>query len=255
MALPNFLICGAPKAGTTSLYQYLRQHPEVFMSDPKETGFFHKHYDKGVNWFARHFEDHDGQQAIGEASVMTMPTPGAAARVAEVIPGARLIFLVRDPVERAYSDFNYNFYQGWRDPNLSFSQLIRDGSHQFGRALIHRGRYLKHLKRFEQYFDRSQMCVLLLDELKEKRYETVRRVYQFIGVDPAFDPDVAEQHNVTQYPKSRLLYRTCRQVWQPFKKAAHSLLKKSSADKIRTSVRSLFFERGGLRWLPPTVPI
>ena len=55
--LPTFLICGAPKAGTTALYEYVRQHPDVFMSIPKETGFFHKNYHKGEDWFRSHFND------------------------------------------------------------------------------------------------------------------------------------------------------------------------------------------------------
>ena len=69
--LPTFLICGAPKTGTTALYEYVRQHPDVLMSIPKETGFFHKNYHKGEDWFRSHFNDWEGEEAIGEASVMT----------------------------------------------------------------------------------------------------------------------------------------------------------------------------------------
>ena len=114
--LPTFLICGAPKAGTTALYEYVRQHSDV--SIPKETGFFHRNCHKGEDWFRSHFSDWEGGEAIGEVFVTTMSTPGAEERVAELIPDARLIFLLRDPVDRAYSDYSFNVQQGWTPPDI-----------------------------------------------------------------------------------------------------------------------------------------
>jgi len=200
--LPTFLICGAPKTGTTALYEYVRQHPDVLMSIPKETGFFHKNYHKGEDWFRSHFNDREGEEAIGEASVMTMPTPGTEERVSELIPDVRLIFLLRDPVDRAYSDYLFNVQQGWIPPNVSFHDLIQnnvDVKGYSGEAVIDRGLYLKHLRRSREHFDRSQMRILLSEKLKNDTNRVFRSVFSFIDVDESFSPDDTENKNSTRY--------------------------------------------------------
>jgi len=241
--LPTFLIGGAPKAGTTALYEYVRQHPDVFMSTPKETGFFHKDYREGKDWFRSHFSDWEGEEAIGEASVMTMSTPGAEERVAKLIPDARLIFLLRDPVDRAYSDYLFNVQQGWIPPDVSFHDLIRndvDVKDYSGGAVIERGLYLKHLRRFREHFDRSQMQVLLSKELKNDTDRVLRSVFSFIGVGEAFSPDDTEKHNVTRYMAHGRMYRLLRAAWQPLKTY---LEKVEAIEKARSKIRSFFFRR------------
>jgi hypothetical protein len=242
--LPTFLICGAPKAGTTALYEYLRQHPDVLMSTPKETGFFHENHHRGVEWFRSHFDDWEGETAIGEASVMTMPTPGAEERVAKLIPDARLIFLLRDPVERAYSDYLFNVQQGWIPPDVSFGRIIRDEvdvQGYSGEALINRGLYLKHLRRFREHFRRSQMRVLLSDDLKNQTTRVVRSVYAFIGVDEEFSPGTLNQHNTTSYMRYGNAYQALRAAWQPVKTVLHD---DGLVSTIRDRVRSFFFDGG-----------
>lgn len=241
--LPTFLICGAPKAGTTALYEYLRQHPDVLMSTPKEPGFFHENHHKGVEWFRSHFDDWEGETAIGEASVMTMPTPGAEERVAKLIPDARLIFLLRDPVERAYSDYLFNVQQGWIPPDVSFGRIIRDEvdvKDYSGEALINRGLYLKHLRRFSEHFCRSQMRVLLARDLKRKTACVVRSVYSFIGVDEDVSLGTPERHNTTSYMRYEMIYRTLRVAWQPVKTILDD---DGLIGAFRDRVRTFFFTR------------
>jgi hypothetical protein len=240
--LPTFLICGAPKAGTTALYEYCRQHPDVLMSTPKETGFFHKNHHKGVDWFRSHFDDYGGETAIGEASVMTMPTPGGEKRVADLIPDARLLFMLRDPVERAYSDYLFNVQQGWIPPDVSFGHIIRDEvdvKGYSGEALINRGLYLKHLRRFSEHFRRSQMRILLARDLKHETSRVVRSVYAFIGVDEEISLDTPERHNATSYVRYGTVYRILRAAWQP----AKAFLDDGLMGTFRDRVRTFFFAR------------
>lgn len=105
--LPNFLIVGAARAGTTSLYYYLKQHPDVFMSPKKEIDFFDvdKNFEKGLDWYERYFEGYTGQKAIGEASPLYMYLEKVPKRIAKVIPDVKLIFILRNPVDRAYSHY------------------------------------------------------------------------------------------------------------------------------------------------------
>ena len=237
--LPTFLICGAPKAGTTALYEYVRQHPNVLMSVPKETGFFHKNYRKGEDWFRSHFNDWEGEEAIGEASVMTMSTPGAEERVSELIPDVRLIFLLRDPVDRAYSDYLFNVQQGWIPPDVSFHDLIRnnvDVKGYSGEAVIDRGLYLKHLRRFREHFDRSQMRILLSEKLKNDTNRVLRSVFSFIDVDESFSPDDTENKNSTRYMAHGRIYRLLRGAWQPFKNYLRNV-------EVIEEARSFFFQR------------
>ena len=213
MVLPNFLICGAQKAGTTALYHYLRHHPDVFMSRPKETWFFDKRYDRGLEWFAKHFEEHDGESAIGEATARTMSSPEAPARIARHIPEARLLFVLRNPIDRAYSQYHFYVYTGKVQADRSFHEVLWDQRSAFRKDMIQRGMYARQLKRFEKYFDREQMKIILHRELREQTTETVQDIYRFLEVDPDVQPETSSRHNVTRYPDSLELYHWLRQSW------------------------------------------
>lgn len=213
MILPNFLICGAQKAGTTALHRYLKQHPDVFMSRPKETWFFDERYDRGIEWFSTHFEEHNGESAIGEATARTMSTPEAPARIAKHLPNARLLFILRNPIDRAYSQYHYYVYTGKVKASRSFHEVIQDKKSEFREDMIRRGMYVRQLKRFEEHFDRTQMKIILHEELRDRTDRTVRDVCRFLDVDPNFQLKTESKHNVTRYPDSLEIYHWLRQGW------------------------------------------
>jgi hypothetical protein len=241
MVLPSFLICGAHKAGTTALYKFLRQHPEVLMSEPKETGFFHAHYEEGWDWLASHFGGYDGHNAIGEASTLTMASEQAPARIAEEIPEAQLIFVLRDPVERAYSHYYYHLYTGKAATPASFDELIRDKSSDFRNEILRLGRYDRQIPRFDNYFSRDQMKIILQEDLRTTAEETVRCVFKFIGVDPTFRPATG-RHNTTKHPSSPRLYYWLRQAWQPLRTVAERFFP-GITETIRTSARNTLLDQ------------
>ncbi|WP_263840181.1 sulfotransferase domain-containing protein [Salinibacter sp.] len=207
---PTFIVGGAPKAGTTSVYHYLDQHPQVCMSARKETSVFID--DKSLEWLSDNYYRHyDGEPAVGEASAGTLGNPEVTERVHEALPAVQLIFVLRDPVERLYSHFT--FLQGGQaiDPDMSFSTFIRSET-DWRNTLIDLGRYHEHLTRFEQYFDRNQILVLVFDDLKTNTEEFMERIFRFIEVDPSFRPSFDIQ-NPTREPRFPGVHRILTQTW------------------------------------------
>jgi hypothetical protein len=180
--LPNFLVIGAMKAGTTSLHRYLREHPQVFMPADKELDFFvaEKRWVHGRSWYEAQFAAADGAIAVGEASptyTMYPQFPGVADRVAELLPNARLVYSVRHPIERMRSHYLHEVEKGRERAPI-------------GRALTTDRRYLdasRYAMQLEQYLDRfpaERVRVITAEQLRGDRVATVRDVLAFLGVDP-----------------------------------------------------------------------
>lgn len=208
---PTFIIGGAPRAGTTSLYHYLEQHPQVCMSARKETSVFID--DRSLKWLsANYYRHYDGEPAVGEASAGTLGNPAVAERVYDALPDAQLVFVLRDPVERLHS--HYAYLKGKQEINddVSFSNFIRSES-DWRDALIDLGRYHDHLTRFTEYFDRGQMLILLFGRLTSAPADVVKHVYRFVGVDPSFQPDL-DVHNPTRTPRYDGLHRLLVRAWE-----------------------------------------
>jgi hypothetical protein len=206
--LPNFLILGAQKAGTTALYAYLHWHPQVTGPSFKEVSFFDRHYARGERWYRAHFPARR-REAIGEASPSYLLHPLAPERVAGLLPDARLIALLRNPVDRAFSHYQHEVALG-REP-LSFEdalaaederlrgeveRMLRDPTY-FSHAWWNytyaaRGRYAEQLERWYAAFPRERLLVLLTEELAQDPGPTYRRVLDFLGLEP---------HALDAYPR------------------------------------------------------
>lgn len=223
MTLPNFIVIGAAKAGTTALYWYLAEHPAVFMSPVKETNYFaygmvdgrllygdpehHAFPVKTLEEYQQLFAAAAHARAIGEASPIYLECPQAAQRIAALVPAARLICALRHPVERAYSDYLMFLRSRGRrfDPAAELSPAApwaRPDSHW-----MRISRYADSLARYLDLFPRTQLHVLLFDDLKRAPVDAVQGVYRFLEVDPEFVPDLETPHNVGGIPASRGLER------------------------------------------------
>lgn len=243
--LPNFIVIGAAKAGTTALYWYLAEHPAVFMSPVKETNYFaygldakgqllygnpdvHRFPVKTLREYEALFGNVGDAVAIGEASPIYLECPQAAGRIRELLPAVRIICSLRHPVDRAYSDYQmYLLRRGRRfDParDLTVNSVWARPDSRWMQI----GRYHDQLKRYFDAFPPDQVHVFLFDDLKRGALQVVRNVYRFVGVDPAFAPDFNAPHNVGGMPESRLLEglltsRTIRSAVEPWmpKRAAN----------------------------------
>lgn len=220
--LPNFLILGAQKAGTTALYAYLRWHPEITGPSFKEVSFFDRHYAHGERWYRAHFPARRAA-AVGEASPSYLFHPLAPERVAQLLPDVRLIALLRNPVDRAFSHYQHEAALG-REP-LSFEEavdregermrgeverMLRDSSYfsypWWNHTYLGRGLYADQLERWFAAFPREQLLVLLTDELAQDAAGTYRRVLEFLGVEvrelPSY-PRIFEREYEQMAPETR----------------------------------------------------
>lgn len=185
--LPNFLIIGAMKAGTTSLYHYLRAHPQVFMSSVKELDFFaHEPNDgRSLDWYRRQFAPADPDSAaIGEASTIYTKYPrfpGVPERIAAQVPEVKLIYVVRHPIERIRSHFQHQVAVGAE--RAPFEQAVFDNP-----IYLHYSRYAMQIDQYLLHFPRDHMLVITSEDLRHKRLATVRQVYEFLGVEPDYTP-------------------------------------------------------------------
>ena len=166
--LPTFLICGTQRGGTTALFRYLRQHPDIYMPEIKEINFFDLHFDKGIGWYESFFEDWSGEKAVGEASPSYMWHPEVPSRIKTVLKNVKLIFCLRNPIERAYSNYWSGFSKSFRSLGgriPSFSEAIRteDGYQRY----IRKGFYYKDLVRFLKFFDLSVIHIIISEELRK----------------------------------------------------------------------------------------
>ena len=222
MTLPNFIIIGAAKAGTTALYWYLAEHPDVFMSPVKETFYFaygvdaagkllygdpavHRFPVKTLSAYEALFARANGALAIGEASPIYLECPQASERIRAVIPDARLICSLRHPVDRAYSDYLMDLRRrGHRfDPARDLTAgapWARPDSRWMAVS-----RYHEQLVRYFQRFPREQLHIVLFGDLRRQPVESVQGIYRFLGVSPSFTPDFDTPHNVGGTPASPLL--------------------------------------------------
>ncbi len=186
--LPNFLIVGAAKAGTTALAAYLGAHPQVFMSQEKELHFFDDHYSRGLEWYAQQFQPVHGEVAVGEATPTYMIEEKALERMAAVIPQAKLIAILRNPVDRAYSHYWW-MRALWE--RLPFEDAVRaEIANPTQRKYLAHGRYLPQLERICDLYPRSSVHVAILEHLISAERDTeFAGMCRFLGIDDAFRPD------------------------------------------------------------------
>jgi hypothetical protein len=186
--LPNLIIIGAQKCGTTSLHHYLSLHPQVRMSQMKELNFFcaegikRRNWHRGVEWYKSNFT---GRATIyGESSpnYTSHPfIPGVPERMYSVVPEAKLIYLVRDPIERMISGYLNRYADRREDRSLAEALADFEAS-----DYLLRSKYYMQLERYLAYFPRSQLFVLTQEALYARRRETLRQVFRFLGVDEDF---------------------------------------------------------------------
>jgi hypothetical protein len=194
---PNFLIIGAPRSGTTSLFHYLRAHPGVFTARGKELHFFDLEWDRGWDWYQRCFAGVRGESAVGEATPSYMCDSVAIERIAKHLPDARLIAILRDPVDRAYSHYWLNRSRGRE--RMSFIDAVRaeparratdDKKMRFWYSYVDQGRYLPQLLRVADRFSPDRLFVALFDDLLLDPRDLFIRLAQFLDIDASTVPDV-----------------------------------------------------------------
>lgn len=222
--LPNFIICGAQKSGTTSLFHYLSKHPKVFLPQIKELKYFSDFYDKGTPWYAEFFAGAQADQLIGEVSPQYMLHADVVAkRMYELIPAAKLVFVLRNPVERAYSMYNFDIQRGKYNDiwNKSFEQILAETR---GHEYLKNGEYSRQIAHFLQYYSKESIQLLIFEDLIEDPARELQKLYRFLQV-PSNVADLPVE-NKTRVLRVRAIspvlrylhnYRLLNQVPRPIK--------------------------------------
>ncbi|MEQ9369770.1 MAG: sulfotransferase [Coleofasciculus chthonoplastes F3-SA18-01] len=254
MIMPNFLIIGAAKTGTTSLYRYLKQHPQIYMSPAKEPKFFAyegetlnfcgpddseeaKSVVTHIDAYQALFNKVTNEIAIGEASTIYLYSPNAVKRIKHYIPHVKLITMLRNPIDRAYSNFLHLVYQG-REPLTDFAQAL---AQEEQRILDNwwpfwhykkRGLYYVQLKRYVDVFERDQIKVYIYEDFQNNLFNILPDIFQFLEVNETFIPCLSERvRESRRAPKNKTLYALFNKP-NPIK----SMLKPLFSEKLRQQV-------------------
>jgi hypothetical protein len=199
--LPNLIVIGAQKCGTSALHYYLRQHPDIAMSKPKELNFFisERNWDEGVDWYASHW---NGEAPVrGEASPNYTAHPhfaGVPERMHAVVPGAKLVFIVRDPIERMVSQYVHNYTK--RAEHRDMATTLLDPK----KTYINRSRYFFQLEQFLTHYPPDAIMVIEQADLRDDRLATLQRIFRFAGVDDSFTSKKYKQEKHRTADKERL---------------------------------------------------
>jgi hypothetical protein len=233
--LPNFVVIGAQKAGTTTLHTCLSSHPDVFMCEPKEPTFFVAEgaWPRALSWYRSLFAASGNAVAVGEASTTYTMAPtldGVPERMASAIPDARLVYVVRDPLERIRSAYVQSVSTG-RERRPLRTVVFED------RTYVDTSRYAMQIQRYLDWFDRDQLLLVRAEDLWADPAGTLRTVYRFIGVDGGWAPDAAQEN--ASAPR-RLPRRLARQLtWRATERdlsgaRVPTLVRRLSASRLLT---------------------
>jgi hypothetical protein len=250
MSGPQFLIIGAARSGTTALYQYLAEHPGLFLTEPKEPHYFAFAGEtpaftgpgdgKTINRLAvtdldaylRLYRDARPDQVRGEASVSTLYYPEAVTRAREMVPEARLICMLRDPADRAFSAYGFMRTRGW-EPCPTFEEALADEPRRMAEGWHHiwhytgMSRYGEQLRHVLEVFPRDQVLVLRHEDMVADPDAVLARVYTHVGVPPVPHTVAPDPHRSGE-PRSRFLGRVV---------STHHPLKKLLSPVVPTSLR------------------
>ena len=182
--LPNLIVIGAQKCGTTSLHYYLGLHPEIFMTEEKELNFFleERNWGKGIEWYSSHFGAN--ARILGESSPTYSHFPvfqGVPERMHATIPEAKLIYVLRDPVERILSHYMHSWTSGAENRPLPEALEDPESSHYVSRSM-----YYRQLEQYLPYFPDSRILIITAEALLRDRLKTMKKVYSFLNVDSSF---------------------------------------------------------------------
>jgi hypothetical protein len=262
MTLPNFLIIGAAKSGTTALYTYLKQHPEIFMSTPKELRYFsnfstppegipHHHAVSSLEEYTAYFDAVTDEKAYGESSPMYLYTAGTAERIKTVIPDVKLLAILRNPIDRAYSAYTHAL-RDWIETAETFEEALEKEPERIeaGWGMLwhyaHAGLYYEQLSRYYNVFDPDQIRVFLHDDLVKDVESLLTEIFLFLDVDPNFKPDTSSRPNVSGFPKNKFLHELMKKVFindNPIKRISRALFPETLRQKVMLSLRNPNLEK------------
>ena len=219
---PNFIIIGAMKAATTSLYTYLKQHPDVFMTSIKEPKFFNnfnkdsefKIQGKGLvkiktlEQYQNLFQEAINEIAIGEASPSYIFDENCHILIKKILPRVKIIAILRQPVDRAYSNF-LHAKRADKEKDTDFEKAFTEENEMLRKGIkthyyLEKGFYYKQLKRYYDVFPTEQIKIILFEDMIKSPEKITREIFEFLNIDSSFTPNTSKKANVSGVPKGTL---------------------------------------------------
>lgn len=230
--LPDFFLAGCQKTASSWTYICLKEHPEIFVpQDTDTTHYFDMFYHLGLDWYRDFYQEYNGEKVIGDTTPSYIRDFKAPQRIAEFNGQAKLIFNLRNPINRAFS----HYWHEKRKEKISFEFKECLENYDLYQDWITTGFYYRHLKRYLDYFPRENIKIMIFDDLKEDDQEFIQEIYRFLGVDDSFMPSVLNKKvNKADYVwdlKNEVLSLVKRGVSAPLE----VLGKEETIEKIRNS--------------------
>lgn len=218
--LPNLVIIGAMKSATSSLHYYLDHHPQIFMSKIKELDFFliEKNWNKGIEWYDSHFAN--DMQIAGESSPNYTKYPGFTGvpeRMHSILPKAKLIYVLRDPIERIISHYIHNYTRRTENRTIDEALTNLENNHY-----LNCSKYYMQLQQYLPYYDINNILIVTAEDLNSQRKWTLQKIFKFLEVD----------HNFYCQNYSRVLHRSAEKKRENF--FGHLLLSIPLTNKFKT---------------------
>lgn len=212
--LPDWLVLGAAKSGTTSIAYWLHGHPQVHLAPVKEVRFFDReeNFSKGTDWYREQFAGATADQTPGEATPEYLWHPDAPGRIAALLPNAKLIALLRHPVDRAYS--HYWHARAWGAQLPDFATVVRaalDGNAGW-RHFLERGHYAEQIARYDRLYPTDALLLLLFEDLESQPEATFGEVCRHLGVEVVTVPGLGTAYNRAYRRRSMRLRRVMERV-------------------------------------------
>ncbi len=214
MVWPNFFIVGAPRSGTTSLYEYLKRVPEIHMSPVKEPNYFSLSLDlnfllttpirEEVNYL-KLFKNAKNKKAIGEASSNYLWDVKAPELISKTIPKAKIIIILRNPIERAYSHYLMHISNG--SENRSFKEVIQEAqkptTNDYVRRVIEAGFYNKQILNYQKFFPKKQIKIFFFQDFKENTEQVIKDILGFLEINSSIPNNLETKYNQYSVPRGK----------------------------------------------------
>jgi hypothetical protein len=256
---PDFLVIGAAKSGTSALYNQLAAHPEIFMSPIKEPNFFalsnggadfkgpgdadtiNRRSVTTLEAYRRLFSRRGSERMAGEASTLYLYSPRAPAEIRRFHPGIKLIAVLRNPVDRAFSSYRHLVRDGRETETFAGglaaeeTRIAAGWSHIWHYTKV--GLYAQQLRRYREMFSADQLAVFTYDRFCERPETVLREIFELLGVDPGFVPDTTRRYNVSGRPRFHFLHRLVIEQ-NPLKSLMRPLIPRSVRSRVVTATQS-----------------
>ncbi len=277
MKLPNFFIVGSAKSGTTSVYNYLKQHPDIFMSPIKETHHFstdidskkfrpdyaanlNRNIDTWLNgdqrkeifhafindWdkYVKLFKHAENQKAVGEVTNSYLYSTAAATNIHAKFPDGKIIMILRNPVDRAFSHFLMDLKSG-RETGDFIDALKRDMAKPMkgwgiSNVYFEIGLYYEQVKRYLEVFPKNQVKIILYDDYRNNAAKVLKEICEFLSINPAFEFEFSKEHNKAMLPKSSAVTLMMKQ------RGLKNFVKDFFPKSLKKNLKKIFFTEKNL---------